>query len=127
MVVLTAAPSNDEKKMLEAIQARQRPAFSLSGQLSLKELAALTQAGRSSASIRRRCISRRRSARRPWRCSGRPATSSGGRGACPAGRHQHHASVPALRPRRLRRRQGQRLPDGHRRRGGQAAQELLLA
>ena len=33
--------------MLEAIQARlQRPAFSLSGQLSLKELAALTQASK---------------------------------------------------------------------------------
>ena len=46
-VVLTAAPSNDEKKMLEAIQARlAQPAFSLSGQLSLKELAALTQAAK---------------------------------------------------------------------------------
>jgi len=46
-VVLTAAPSNDEKAMLAAIQARlSRPAFSLSGQLSLKELAALTQASR---------------------------------------------------------------------------------
>jgi heptosyltransferase-3 len=44
-VVLTAAPSADEKRMLDAIQARlARPAFSLSGQLSLKELAALTQA-----------------------------------------------------------------------------------
>ena len=43
-VVLTAAPSNDEKAMLEAIQARlKKPACSLSGQLSLKELAALTQ------------------------------------------------------------------------------------
>ena len=47
MVVLTAAPSADEKAMLDAIQARlQRPAFSLSGQLSLKELAALTQAAK---------------------------------------------------------------------------------
>lgn len=46
-VVLTAAPSADEKSMLDAIQARlQRPAFSLSGQLSLKELAALTQAAK---------------------------------------------------------------------------------
>lgn len=46
-VVLTAAPSNDEKAMLEAIQARlKKPAFSLSGQLSLKELAALTQASK---------------------------------------------------------------------------------
>lgn len=46
-VVLTAAPSNDEKKMLEAIQALlAKPAFSLSGQLSLKELAALTQAAK---------------------------------------------------------------------------------
>ena len=44
-VVLTAAPSPDEKAMLEAIQSRlSQPAFSLSGQLSLKELAALTQA-----------------------------------------------------------------------------------
>ena len=46
-VVLTAAPSQDEKTMLEAIQARlAKPAFSLSGQLSLKELAALTQAAK---------------------------------------------------------------------------------
>jgi len=44
-VVLTAAPSQDEKAMLAAIQARlAQPAYSLSGQLSLKELAALTQA-----------------------------------------------------------------------------------
>lgn len=47
LVVLTAAPSADEKAMLEAIQGRlARPAFSLSGQLSLKELAALTQAAK---------------------------------------------------------------------------------
>ena len=46
-VVLTAAPSSDEKAMLEAIQARlSKPAFSLSGVLSLKELAALTQAAK---------------------------------------------------------------------------------
>lgn len=46
-VVLTAAPSNDEKKMLDAIQAKlAKPALSLSGQLSLKELAALTQAAK---------------------------------------------------------------------------------
>jgi len=46
-VVLTAAPSADEKAMLDAIQARLvQPAFSLSGQLSLKELAALTQAAK---------------------------------------------------------------------------------
>jgi heptosyltransferase-3 len=46
-VVLTAAPSPDEKAMLDAIQARlAKPAFSLSGQLSLKELAALTQAAK---------------------------------------------------------------------------------
>lgn len=46
-VVLTAAPSHDEKAMLASIQARlSKPAFSLSGQLSLKELAALTQASR---------------------------------------------------------------------------------
>ena len=46
-VVLTAAPSNDEKAMLAAIQARLKTqAFSLSGQLSLKELAALTQAAK---------------------------------------------------------------------------------
>jgi heptosyltransferase-3 len=43
-VVLTAAPSADEQRMLAAIQARlSKPAFSLSGQLSLKELAALTR------------------------------------------------------------------------------------
>lgn len=43
IVVLTAAPDKDEQAMLEAIQARlPQPAFSLSGQLSLKELAALT-------------------------------------------------------------------------------------
>ena len=47
VVVLTAAPSADEKAMLAAIQARlSKPAFSLSGQLSLKELAALTQAAK---------------------------------------------------------------------------------
>lgn len=46
-VVLTAAPSDDEKAMLAAIQARlAKPAFSLSGQLSLKELAALTAAAK---------------------------------------------------------------------------------
>ena len=46
-VVLTAAPSQDEKAMLEAIQSRlTKPAFSLSGQLSLKELAALTKASK---------------------------------------------------------------------------------
>ena len=46
-VVLTAAPSADEKAMLDAIQARlARQAFSLSGQLSLKELAALTKAAK---------------------------------------------------------------------------------
>ena len=46
-VVLTAAPSQDEKTMVDAIQARlATPAFSLSGQLSLKELAALTQAAK---------------------------------------------------------------------------------
>ncbi len=44
-VVLTAAPSRDEQAMVEAIQKRlPQPAFSLAGQLSLKELAALTQA-----------------------------------------------------------------------------------
>lgn len=47
VVVLTAAPSPEEKAMLEAIQARlSRPAFSLSGELSLKELAALTRQAR---------------------------------------------------------------------------------
>lgn len=46
-VVLTAAPSADEKSMLDAIQNRlAKPAFSLSGRLSLKELAALTQAAK---------------------------------------------------------------------------------
>lgn len=46
-VLLTAAPSQDEQAMLEAIQARlSQPAFALSGQLSLKELAALTQAAK---------------------------------------------------------------------------------
>lgn len=46
-VVLTAAPSADEKAMLAAIQARlTTPAFSLSGLLSLKELAALTKASK---------------------------------------------------------------------------------
>ena len=46
-VVLTAAPSKDEQAMLAAIQARlEKPAFSLSGQLTLKELAALTKAAR---------------------------------------------------------------------------------
>lgn len=46
-VVLTAAPSKDEQAMLEAIQARlTQPAYSLSGQLSLKELAALSKAAR---------------------------------------------------------------------------------
>ena len=44
-VILTAAPSPHEENMLESIQARlSRPVFSLSGQLSLKELAALTKA-----------------------------------------------------------------------------------
>ncbi len=46
-VVLSAAPSADEKAMLQAIEARlPAPVFSLSGQLSLKELAALTASAR---------------------------------------------------------------------------------
>lgn len=46
-VVLTAAPSKDEQAMLDAIQAGlEKPAFSLSGVLSLKELAALTQSAK---------------------------------------------------------------------------------
>lgn len=46
-VVLTAAPNKDEQSMVDAIQARlQQPAFSLAGRLSLKELAALTQAAK---------------------------------------------------------------------------------
>jgi heptosyltransferase-3 len=46
-VVLTAAPSEKEKAMIDAIQARlERPAFNLSGQLSLKELAALAKAAK---------------------------------------------------------------------------------
>ena len=46
-VVLTGAPSGDEKTMVEAIQARlAHPAHSLVGQLSLKELAALTARSR---------------------------------------------------------------------------------
>ena len=46
-VVMTAAPSQQETDMLSAIQGRlSRPAFSLSGQLSLKELAALTQSAK---------------------------------------------------------------------------------
>ncbi len=46
-VVLTAAPSADEQRMLDAIQERlNKPVFSLSGQLSLKELAALTHAAK---------------------------------------------------------------------------------
>jgi len=47
VVVLTAAPSKDELTMLEAIQSRlAQPAFSLAGQLSLKELAALSRAAK---------------------------------------------------------------------------------
>ncbi|WP_226449764.1 putative lipopolysaccharide heptosyltransferase III [Ferribacterium limneticum] len=43
-IILTAAPSPDEKRMLDSIQGRlTKPAFCLSGQLSLKELAALTR------------------------------------------------------------------------------------
>lgn len=46
-IVLTAAPSADEQQMVSAIQARLAvPAFSLAGQLSLKELAALTRIAR---------------------------------------------------------------------------------
>ena len=46
-VVMTAAPSRDEQAMLDAIQAcLPTPAFSLSGVLSLKELAALTKTAR---------------------------------------------------------------------------------
>lgn len=47
VVVLTAAPSQDEQAMVAAIQARlDQPAHSLSGLLSLKELAALTKAAK---------------------------------------------------------------------------------
>ena len=46
-VVLTAAPSADERAMVDAIQSRlARPVPSLAGELSLKELAALTQQAR---------------------------------------------------------------------------------
>ena len=46
-LVLTAAPSVDERRMIDAIQARlPNPVPSLSGELSLKELAALTKAAR---------------------------------------------------------------------------------
>lgn len=46
-VVLTAAPSPDELAMVSAIQARlDQPAHSLAGQLSLKELAALSAQAR---------------------------------------------------------------------------------
>ena len=46
-VILTAAPSQEEQAMLADIQIRlKRPVFSLSGQLSLKELAALTKVAR---------------------------------------------------------------------------------
>lgn len=47
VLVLTAAPSPDELRMVEAIQARlPTPVPSLCGELSLKELAALTRAAR---------------------------------------------------------------------------------
>lgn len=46
-IVLTAAPSSDEMKLIAALQQRlTRPALSLAGQLSLKELAALTARAR---------------------------------------------------------------------------------
>lgn len=46
-LLLTAAPSNDELLMVEAIQrALPQPVMSLAGELSLKELAALTSAAR---------------------------------------------------------------------------------
>lgn len=46
-VVLSAAPSDSEMAMIAAIQTRlKRPALSLAGQLSLKELAALTARAR---------------------------------------------------------------------------------
>ena len=47
LVVLSAAPSADEMAMVQAIQSRlAHPVPSLAGELSLKELAALTQAAR---------------------------------------------------------------------------------
>ncbi|HMW17533.1 MAG TPA: putative lipopolysaccharide heptosyltransferase III [Accumulibacter sp.] len=46
-VVLTAAPNDDETALVDAIRSRlEQPAHSLAGRLSLKELAALTQAAR---------------------------------------------------------------------------------
>ncbi len=46
-IVLTAAPSADERWMIDAIQVRlPKPVPSLSGELNLKELAALTQSAR---------------------------------------------------------------------------------
>ena len=66
--------------------------------------------GCSSASTRCRCTSPRRWARRRWRCSARAARTNGGRGAC-APRGDQHAHLPALRQRRLRRRQDERMPD----------------
>lgn len=46
-VVLSAAPDAEEGRMIDAIQARiERPALSLAGQLSLKELAALAARAR---------------------------------------------------------------------------------
>lgn len=47
VVVLTAAPSSEENAMLHAIQERlTKPVFALSGQLSLKEMGALSQAAK---------------------------------------------------------------------------------
>lgn len=46
-IIMTAAPSREEQSMLDAIQARlPAPVFTLSGVLSLKELAALTKSAR---------------------------------------------------------------------------------
>ena len=66
---------------------------------------------RSSASTRRRCTSRPRWARRRSRCSALRASASGDRGWWRAASSSRRPSLPALRHRRLRRRQGLRMPD----------------
>jgi heptosyltransferase-3 len=86
-LVLTSAPDAKERELLAAVAAARRPgtapALDLSGQLSLKELAALAARaqGSLSVSIRRRCTSRPRWARPPSASSVPRGIANGAPGA----------------------------------------------
>ena len=113
-VVLTAAPDPDEIALIEAIlgKAKSRP-LNLAGKLSIKELGALTARATLFVGVDSMPMHLAAAMGTPTRgrSSGRAARPSGGRGTSRSRVVTQRAYLPSLRPRRLRRRQGERLPD----------------